>query len=80
MTNELLHKKAVNVAANFRKSENELLEVLIEIDRKKVFRDYGYSSLFFFFFKALKLSEGTTCGLIAVARKSSEVPELKVAM
>ena len=51
-----LHEKALRLAKEFRKVELELLEVLREIDAELLFRKLGYTSLFDYATRALKLS------------------------
>jgi len=76
----MIHKRAVGAARRFLEAESELLSLFQEIDKYKVFRKLGFSSLFEYGVKALKLSEGQVYTLIRVARKSIEVPELKQAV
>lgn len=75
-----IHRKALSYAKNFHIAQAKLLEVIQEIDRKKIFRKLGYSSTFDYCIRSLKLSESQTSAFISVARKSSEVPELKKAI
>jgi len=77
---ETLHQKAIEVAQKFHRAESELLDILQEIDEKKVFTHLGFNSLFDYAVKALKLSEANSSNFIAVARKSKTVPELKLAI
>lgn len=73
----LLHARAIECAAKYRKLEGELLDLIQQIDSQKLFRDLGYSSLFTYIVNALKLSESQAFNFINVARKANEVPELK---
>ncbi|MCB0405683.1 MAG: hypothetical protein KDD51_12950, partial [Bdellovibrionales bacterium] len=73
----LLHTRALECAAKYRKLEGELLDLIQQIDAQKLFRDLGYSSLFTYIVSALKLSESQAFNFINVARKANEVPELK---
>ncbi len=77
---EALHKKALVIAQSFHKSESDLIDILQEIDESKVFVHLGFSSLFDYAVKALKLSEANASNFITVARKSKIVPELKEAI
>jgi 5-methylcytosine-specific restriction endonuclease McrA len=74
---QAIHEKAVQCAKNYRKSESELLEILIEVDTKRVFEKLGYPSLFVYCTTALNLTEAQSYALIGVARKSRVIPELK---
>lgn len=72
-----LHLKAVAIAKQYRHLEGELLHILAQIQKEKVFLAEGYGSLFEYIVKALRLSESTAYSLQTVIRKSQEVPELK---
>ena len=71
-----LHARAVALVETYLKAESELLSVLQEIDRCKGFRELGFKSLFEYA-TSLGLSEGVAYNFITVARKSSEIPELR---
>ena len=72
-----LHERALLAARQYRLVEVELLEVLQKLDDKKVFRSFGYSSLFQYALSELKLSESCAYQFITVARKAREIPEIK---
>src|SRR3954468_20103031 len=75
-----LDVRAVEVSKRHSACEVELISILQEIDQIKGYLQYEFTSLFDYATKRLKLSESTTLNLIAVARKSVEVPELKIAI
>jgi hypothetical protein len=75
-----LHQEAIQLAQEFTRVESKLVDVIQRIDREKLFRQMGYASLFEYVNKGLKLSESVAYGIITVARKSVEVPELKMAI
>lgn len=75
-----LHQRALVLATNHQKAEYDLLEILGRIDEKKVFRAYGYASLFQYATSALKLSEASAYNFITVARKAREIPEINQAV
>jgi hypothetical protein len=75
-----IHNKTLETVKEFKKKETELIEDLIEIDSHKVFLHLGYSSLFQYCVNALKLTEAQSYQFIGVARKSVEIPEIKVAI
>lgn len=75
-----LHDRAISLAKQFRATQSELLDVLEEIDRRKVFRILGFGSLWHYCCQGLKLSESDASALIRVTRKSMVVPELKEAV
>ena len=72
-----LHEKALETARNYIRLEKELLEIIIEIEKKKAYRRLGYSSLYTYVNEGLKISPSTSYNFIQVARKSIEVPALK---
>jgi len=75
-----LHERAVTITKKFHHTESELIDVLQEIDEHKVFLAFGYSSLYDYATKSLKLSEANASNFITVARKSIIIPELKLAI
>src|SRR5258708_6902601 len=77
---QALHERAVHCAKALLRNEAELMTIIQEVDREKVFRRLDYASLFEYVVKALHISEGSAYGYIAVARKSVTVPELKKAI
>ncbi len=77
LTSHPLHEKALLLAQDYRRVEVSLIEVLIQIQSGRVFEQLGYTSLYQYCVSALKLSEAQALALIAVARKSQEVPALK---
>ena len=74
---ERLHVKALEIAKDYRKLEADLLDILIQMEKTKVFKTLGYPSLFQYATQALKLADASAYNFITVARKSLEVPELK---
>jgi 5-methylcytosine-specific restriction endonuclease McrA len=79
---EALHARALRAAESFRQSEAELIDVLIEVDREKLFRKLGFASLFVYVTSDLQsgglgLSEAVAYNAIAVARKAAQIPKLQ---
>jgi hypothetical protein len=72
-----VHEKAKALAQKFRQAESDLIEILQKVDQHKIFRHLGYSSLFVYALKELKLSEANASNFITVSRKAREVPQLK---
>ncbi len=72
-----LHQRALVVASDFRKSEIELIEILQQIEERKIHFALGFSSLFQYCVDALELTEANAYNFIAVARKAKEIPRLK---
>ncbi len=77
---ESLHDRALRIAAAFHKAESDLIDVLQKIDDARLFSKLGFTSLFDYATKALKLSEANASNFVAIARKSKTIPELKVAI
>jgi len=72
-----LHSRAISLVKQIRKSEAELLDILDQIEKQKLYLDWGYSSLFQYAVDGLGLSEGRAYNFITVTRKSREVPSLR---
>lgn len=75
-----VHAKGMRAAEMFKLSSAELIDVLQWMDQERGYLDFNCTSLFQYANKELKLSEDVSCGLIAIARKSQDVPELKEAV
>lgn len=75
-----LHEKAIHCAKEYLRCEKELLSVLIEMDRKRVFSELGYTGVFAYGVKALGFSESQANYFSSVVRKIREVPQLKTAI
>ncbi len=78
--NKELHAKTLLKAKQYKQSESEFIDALIETDRTKNYAFYGASSLFAYCTGFLGLSESETYRFTQVTRKSVEVPELKAAI
>jgi 5-methylcytosine-specific restriction endonuclease McrA len=72
-----IHSCALAVSSNYLKLEFEMIDVLSDAERTKVFQRLGYPSLFRYAVDCLGLSEAISYALISIARKSKEVPQLK---
>lgn len=75
-----IHKEILRAAGRFHSAQSELLDLIQEVDRTRIFVKLGQKSCFAYCVSELKLSEDMTCNLTTVARKSFEVPELKQAV
>ncbi len=71
-----IHQRALEISSRYKKAEAELLEILDQVDRHRVYLKHGHSSLFLYVVRELGLSEGVAYNLITVSRKAREVPEL----
>src|SRR4051812_13651216 len=75
-----IHSRAVALATQYKRIEGQLIFILQEVDRTKLFKPLGRSSLFQYAVMELKLSEAVAYAFINVARKSAEIPQLKDAI
>lgn len=80
MSPSVLHEKALQCVANYKRCEKDLIDILSEIDRSKSYLALGVSTLFRYCVEKLGLSESETYRFSQVTRKSYEVPELKEAI
>ncbi|MGK5090092.1 HNH endonuclease [Bdellovibrionota bacterium FG-2] len=72
-----IHKRALEISAHYKKAEGDLLEILQQLDRHRVYLKHGHASLFLYVVRELGLSESVAYNLITVSRKAREVPELR---
>ena len=77
---EKFHEHALFASREYKKAEHVLFEAVCEVDRYQVHAYFECSSLFEYCIKYLNISEAMACNMIAVARKSKQVPELKAAV
>ncbi|MGE0526567.1 MAG: hypothetical protein AB7G93_12030 [Bdellovibrionales bacterium] len=75
-----LHARALDLSKKHRQLEWDLVVVLQEVDRTKLFKKVGYSSLFTYSVQCLGFTESVAYAFISVARKSLEVKELKAVL
>lgn len=75
-----LHEKALEKSLNFKRTYGELLEIIMKIDKSRLFEKFLLTSTFSYCTQVLKLSEDITCTLTKIARVSQKVPELKAAI
>ena len=75
-----LHEQALKLSRQHRRLEAELVSLFIEIDKNKLFKKLGCSSLFVYATKELGFSESIAYALINVARKASQVSLLAEAI
>jgi hypothetical protein len=71
-----LHERALQLCHEHRVVEWRLIEVIGEIDRTKLYKKLGVSSLFQYAVQLLGLSEPVAYGFISVTRKVQIVPSL----
>lgn len=75
-----IHAQAQQFAHAHRSAEQQLVEILLQVERARVHHKLGCTSLFMYVVDHLKLGESTAYSLCAVARKCREVPQLKTAL
>lgn len=75
-----LHEKALLISKKFKKAHAELLEVIMEVDKAKLYEKFLLTSTFSYCVEILKLTKDITCTLTKVARASHQFPELKEAI
>jgi len=76
LKNEELLANMVSLSADERCAVAEVVLYLHHLDKRGLFRDAGYGSLFSYCTQKLKYSEGAACRRIAAARALNATPEL----
>jgi len=74
---DTIHERAVLAARQFKRSEKELLDAIIDVERRRVWQWKAYPSLHAYCVNSLRLTDAQAYSFIGVARKSREVPELR---
>lgn len=72
-----IHERAVKISTKYLCAERGLIDVLADVERTRLHRNFDCPSLFRYAVDVLGLSEGISYALISIARKSREVPQLK---
>ena len=80
MSHQKIHETAVIAAKNHRKTEMELLNALEQVWRNRSYYKFGCHSLFEYSTKQLKMSDELASIFNKLAKKFTEVPELKTQM
>ncbi len=80
MDHLVVHSQAVKAAQAHRKSEMDLLNALEIVWKNKTFYKFGCNSLFEYSTQQLKLSEEMASIVNKIAKKFTELPELKLGM
>lgn len=75
-----LHERALQAVDVYKNAEAELISILQELDEYRGYLHFEASSLYDYCLRILKLSDDVACNLIAVARKSRDIPALKEAI
>lgn len=74
------HGKAKGLAADYLRTEGELLSLLIEMKKRRLFAVLNYSGIFDYCERALHLSRAQAYYFKTVAEKAIEVPEIRTAV
>ena len=77
LSDEMLLKNTAGLVKKEREYTATILKNLAEIDRRKLYADLGYSSLFEYCRQELKYSESQSARRIRGARMLQEIPELE---
>jgi hypothetical protein len=77
LTREALITKAKSIAWEERKLDQESLQYLMEIRRRRLYAEMAYSSLFEFCVKELRYSDGVASIKIRAVEAMSELPEIE---
>jgi len=79
-TTRLIHEKAKTLAQDYLRTEGDLLSVLMEMRRQRLFAELNYSGIFDYCERALNLSRAQAYYFKTVSDASEKVPELKEAV
>lgn len=77
LTDKQLLKDTKELAADLRKITTQLLHHILEVDKRKLFSELGYNSLFVYVVQELGFSEGSAARRINAAKLLKEIPELE---
>lgn len=77
LTDNILVSETKRLVQKERDITSELLHYLKEIDRRKLYSDYGYPSMMAFALKELSYSESSANTRIQAARMLADLPELE---
>lgn len=80
LTNEELIRRTEELAADIRTKTCDLVESLAEMDRRKLYQDFHYASLFEYCIHKLRMSEAATYRRIRAARAFQAYPPVKPLM
>src|SRR5476649_2470759 len=72
-----LHQKAVNLGRSHRLLEANIINVLLEVEKSKLYKVLNYTSLFSYAVGSLGFSEAVSYSFISVMRKTREISDLR---
>lgn len=75
-----VHEQALSAAAAHQLAESDLIRILRNVERLKIYRKLEKRSLFKYATECLKLDDAIAYALITIARKSATVPQLERAI
>lgn len=75
-----LHFRALELVKQYQSVEAALVEVLRQIDDRRIYREHGAASLFVYATKVLGLTESVAWNFITVSRATKRSPTLKQAI
>src|ERR1700747_3032168 len=75
-----IHERALEKAKQYKKCEAELLDIIQEIDEKKLYLEKGFTNPYDYCVRLLNLSESNSYAFVQIARKAKLVPQLKEAI
>jgi len=75
-----LHEKAMSLAGVYRHAEAQLLETLMQMAEARLFVALGYTGMWEYLVKELKISESQASYFQRVAQRARVIPELKEAV
>lgn len=77
LSNSQLHEETLKAAAQERSATLVLLELLAEVDQRRLYSELGYQSLWEFVHKGLQFSESQASERVSAMRLMVKVPEVK---
>ena len=77
LTNKILLSDTKALALEYRMVTTKLLHHLKEVEKRRLFSDLGYASMFDYVVKELGFSESSAMRRIHAARLLADVPEIE---
>ena len=77
LTSDELHQQTINAASGEKIATLQLLEYLFEVDRRCLYSERGYSSLWMYVHRELGYSEAQTSERVGTMRLMMKVPEVR---
>lgn len=76
----MIYNRALKLSRTYRKIEQQIIEILIQVEETKLYRILNKPSMFLYATELLNLSEAVAFSLISVAGKARAVPALREAI